>query len=835
MKVSLNIIKQYIDFELPAINELVARINAQLGGVEEVVDLAAKYQDAKIVKVVECEKHLNADKLSVCKIDAGTSELIQVVCGAPNVHAGMWAIWLPPASTVPATYNDSQPFVLGTREIRGVMSNGMLASSRELAIGDDHDGIVEIASNDVPEGKELNAGEDFAEVFGLNDYIIEIENKMFTHRPDLFGQVGVAREIAGILGKQFTSPDWYRSAAVFASGINDLSLEVFNDAPNQSSRFMAVVLKDVEVKPSPLWLRCALIAMGGRAVNNIVDATNYTMLVTAQPTHAYDYDKIRGKRLGVRMAREGEMLSLLNAKSYVLTSDDIVIVDGEGAIGLAGIMGGSNSEVSKDTRNIVLEVANFDMYSVRKSSMRHGIFTDASTRFNKGQSPFQNDHILNSMMKSIADTSSGKQASDVSDLGNFNVDCIFVHTDDPNFHQHSFAPQGITNSFINDRLGLNLDNEEIAKLLRNVEFKVRIDDDGLDVHYPFWRTDIQEPEDLVEEVGRLYGYDRLPLELPSRTVKPTPVNVHHKLAQLLRENLKRAGANEVLTYSFVHERVINAALQDKNDAYQLSNALSPDLQYYRVSLTPSILDKMHANTKAGYDEFALYEIGKSHCKSAGADEDGLPVELETIAFVYTNKQVKVDAPFYKAKNFVTFLADQLGLEFAYEPLSQESTSPVVSPFEAKRSAIITDKKSGKYIGIVGEYKKAVSTNFKLYDHSAGFELNLKELLLLSQGAETQYRPLSRYPSVGRDVSLKVIKDVTFSTVFESLQEALKNTNLDTSVSPIGIYQPQDATAKNLTFRISLTSNEKTLTNDEANKVIERVAQQLEVSIGSKLV
>ena len=220
MKVSLNTIKQYIDFELPPVDELVKRINEQLGGVEEVIDLADKYKDAVIVKVIECEKHPNADKLSVCKIDIGdytpkskiqnldSTGLVTVVCGAPNVHADMWAIWLPPGSTVPASYGDVQPFVLDEREIRGVHSNGMLAAADELAIGTDHAGIIELTDSDLPPfgtTKQLAAGQNFAEVFGLNDTIIDIENKMFTHRPDLFGQLGVAREIAGIYGEKFTS------------------------------------------------------------------------------------------------------------------------------------------------------------------------------------------------------------------------------------------------------------------------------------------------------------------------------------------------------------------------------------------------------------------------------------------------------------------------------------------------------------------------------------------------------------------------------------------------------------------------------------------------------
>ncbi|HSW90681.1 MAG TPA: phenylalanine--tRNA ligase beta subunit-related protein, partial [Candidatus Saccharimonadales bacterium] len=386
MKVSLNAVKQYIDFELPPVDELVKRINEQLGGIEEIIDLGARYKGAVIVRVTECDKHENSDHLHKCLVDDGgvtpnvernERGLVQVLTGAPNVHKDMLAVWLPPKTIVPETFDTTEPFMLESRNMRGAMSHGMLASARELAIGDAHEGIIDITNERPAEGgKPVQPGSLFADAFGLNDTIIDIENKMFTHRPDGFGQLGVAREIAGILGYKFTSPEWYINQPSFASA-NGLDLEVFNDAPELVPRFMTMAIDGVEVKESPLWLQCALTTMGSRPINNIVDATNYIMLTTAQPTHAYDYDKLRGHRLGARMAHSGESITLLNDKTYQLHDTDIVIADGEGPVGLAGIMGGGESEVDKSTTRIVLEVATFDMYAVRKSSMRHGVFTDA--------------------------------------------------------------------------------------------------------------------------------------------------------------------------------------------------------------------------------------------------------------------------------------------------------------------------------------------------------------------------------------------------------------------------------------------------------------------------
>lgn len=828
MKVSLNTIKQYIDFELPPVDELVERINQQLGGVEEIIDLASKYKDAKIVRVVECAKHENADKLSVCKVDAGTGELVQVVCGAPNVRADMWAVWLPPESTVPSTFEDEEPFVLGARELRGVMSNGMLASARELALGDDHDGIVEIVERDLPAGKSLTPGGSFAETFGLNDTVIDIENKMFTHRPDLFGQLGVAREIAGIFGKQFEEKDWYWNLPEFeqASG---LELDTFNDAEEKVPRIMFVAMTNVEVRPSPLWLQCALVAMGSKPINNIVDVTNYVMLLTAQPTHAYDYDKIRGRKIGARMATEGETIELLNGKSYELTTDDIVIADAEGAIGLGGIMGGGNSEVSDDTRNIVLEVANFDMYAVRRSSMRHGLFTDALTRFNKGQSKLQNDRVVAKLMTLMEQYAGGTQASDVFDVNDFSED-----TDISSLH----GEQIVKISFINERLGLDLSGVAIGNILRSANFaafKPADDDDELSVTAPFWRTDIELPEDIVEEVGRLYGFEKLPRELPRRSTKPAPKNSSRVLAQNIREILSKAGANEVLTYSFVHENIIKKSGQDTDEAYKISNALSPDLQYYRLSLTPSLLSHVHNNIKSGYRDFALFEIGKTHSKRADLDSDGLPSEMRRVALVVASRQDRTDAPYYNAKTVLEFLTTKLGLKLVFKPISSDTTLTMAKPFEASRSARAIDVVSGQTIGIVGEYTVATRQAFKLPDYSAGFELLPQAIEMALEKVTAGYKPLSKYPSTDRDISFKVSEDVSYQQVVDLAESELADSGVDYALSPADIYQAEGDSKKTITINVRLTPFDRTLQSEDANKIVATLTESVVNGVGAEVV
>ena len=837
MKVSLNIVRSLINFELPSVDKLVSRVNQQLGGVEEVIDLGAKYAGARIVRIVECGKHPDADRLSVTKIDDGgavpdvprnDNGYVQVVCGAPNVHADMWAIWLPPGSTVPASFDDAEPFVLGARPLRGVLSQGMLAAADELAIGTDHKGIIEITENDLPSGAELRAGASFAEIFGLDDFVLDIENKMFTHRPDCFGQLGVAREIAGIFGKQFISPEWYKAQQQFSKA-EGLDLMVTNGAPELVPRFMAVAIKDVEVKPSPLWLQCQLVAMGGKPINNIVDATNYIMLMTAQPTHAYDYDKLRGHQLGARLARPGEKVILLNGKEYELTVDDIVITDGEGVIGLAGIMGGSNTEVSNDTKNIVLECATFDMYALRKTAMRHGVFTDALARFNKGQSPLQNAAVLKLLMNMVG----GVQASEVFDLKQFSDEF-----DDYFDGKYTPANIDIDSKFINERLGLKLSENDICGLLNNVEIKSHGPEEELDyicIQSPFWRTDLELPEDIVEEVGRLYGFDKLPRELPHRSIKSAPKNPRRELKNAVRQSLSRAGANEILTYSFVHERILKNAEQDITQAYKLSNALSPDLQYYRLTVLPSLLDKVYTNIKSGHNEFALFEIGKGHLKSKGLNKEGLPIENNYIDLVYSSKKDKPGAPFYVTKKLINNLGKDLGVKFEFEKIVNQIDKQILAPFDIDRSSLIRID-NGDIVGLVGELKQSVIKNFKLpqYISAASIDIDILQKNM-SKNIGDSYHPLSKFPSTRRDISIEIDSAVSYKDVLNVVKNSLQKQDDEfISIRLVDIYRAKDSSFKTITLNISMTNYNRTLTATDASRIVENINKAVSVKLNGSI-
>jgi phenylalanyl-tRNA synthetase beta chain len=825
MKVSLNWIKQYTDFALPPVDELVKKIGAQLGEVEGVENIGEKYQGVVIAKVVACDDHPNADRLHVCKIDDGgktegverdENGHVQVVCGAPNVREGIVVAWLPPGSTVPESVH-KDPFVLEVRELRGVKSNGMLASPKELAIGDNHDGILELDADKQP-------GDDFAAAYGLDDAVIDIENKMFTHRPDLFGELGLAREVAGITGHKFTSPDWYKLTPELPAG-SGLELEVTNETPELAPRFMAVAIKDVTIKPSPLWLQCALVRMGQKPINNVVDITNYIMLLTAQPIHAYDYDKLRGHKLLARLAKPDEQLTLLNHKTYQLHPHDIVIADAEGAVGLAGVMGGGDSEVSDDTKNIVLECATFDMYAVRRSSMRHGVFTDALTRFNKGQSPLQNAAVLRFLLQSVFDVAGGETASQVFDYYKA-AGREWVH-----------PPVPVTTGFINTRLGLQLSAEGMQTLLENVEFEVTIDGDILTVTAPFWRTDIEIREDIVEEIGRLYGFDKLPQELPRRSIKPTSKNRLLELKKSIRENLVKSGANELLTYSFVHGNLLEKVGQDTARAFKIGNALSPDLQYYRLSLTPSLLEKIHPNIKAGFDSFALFEMGKSH-QASELDEQGLPIESDTLAMVYTasDKVAPKGAAYYEAQRYLDELADTLTLTFEYIPVTDFPEDALYKPFVPNRSAFVRNVQNDCIVGVVGELTAASRRGLKLPQHCAAFEIMLQPLVDYSDGQKL-YFALPKFPKVEQDICLRVGKGVFYADLYKLVAEKItaeQPENSRSTIAPLDIYQSSDNQSyKQITFRVAIASYEKTLKTEEVNVLLEQVAAAAAEKFGAE--
>lgn len=825
MIISVNWLKQFTDIDL-SVDELASLIGERLVEIESVIDLTEKYKDVRIVRVVECAPLEGSDHLNVTKIDDGrvvegverdSAGLVQVVCGAPNVKAGMLVAWLPPKSIVPETYGSAEPFELSAKALRGVMSNGMIASARELDLYDEHEGILPI---DI----EVAPGASFAETYQLNDYLLDIENKSLTHRPDTFGLIGFAREVAGIQGKKFETPAWLLDlqpkVAVKASAA---APAIHIEDPSLSARFEAIVLEGVdETAESPLLLRTFLARSGVRPINASVDISNYLMLLTGQPSHAYDYDKVvavagNDFTIRVRLAREGEKLTLLDGKEITLDPTDIVVAAGETPIGLGGIMGAANTTVDASTKRILFEAATFDLYHMRSTQMRHGIFSEAVTRFTKGiPAPLATPVIAYAVDMLQAQTGAVAASEILEDYPG---------------KRESIVVQ-VAEKHLNETLGTQFSAEDIVELLENVGFAVTFDGLVATVTVPYWREDIHIPEDIIEEVGRLAGYDTIPMVLPLREFIATKPSSFDQLRSKVRGALVRAGANEVLTYSFVHGDTARKVGQDPSNAYRIINSLSPELQYYRQSLVPSLLANVHPNVKAGYESFALFELNKVHLKSDGVTEENVPVEVDSMGYVVTNAKAKGSA-YYEAKKTLEYVSGLLGLTVTYAPLVGDE--PSKKPFEPKRSAMVSDAQTGIELGVIGEFRKPVQKAFKTPEFTAGFELAMRAVEKAVESVGLNYTPPSRYPGTERDICFQVAQACTYDAVAASAQQALAAENILFSISPVDIYSAEGSETKNITIRIKLGSAHKTLTAEEVAAIEQKVVKNVTEKTEGKVV
>lgn len=825
MIISVNWLKKFTDIDIP-VEQLASLIGERLVEIESVNNIGEKYKDVIVAKVVECAPLEGSDHLNVTKIDDGgraegierdENGLVQVVCGAPNVKAGMFVAWLAPNTVVPETFGTSEPFVLGAKALRGVVSNGMLASARELDLYDDHDGILEI-------DKDTTPGASFAELYELNDYLLDIENKSLTHRPDAFGVIGFAREVAGIQGKAFVTPEWLSqldpeiandgTAYVPAISIEDASL---------SDRFQAIVLSGIDEKAqSPIQLQTYLARSGIRPISASVDVSNYLMLLTGQPSHAYDYDKLRSVAgddftVRVRLAHPEEKLTLLDGKEITLHESDIVIAAGSIAVGLAGIMGGRETLVDETTKSVLFEVATFDLYRMRSSQMRHGIFSEAVTRFTKGIPAPLSAPVLAEAVKMLEVNTGGHATSAPVEDYAVKRDSISIV---------------VTEAHVNNTLGTHFSAEDISELLHNVGFGVTFDGLTATVNVPYWRQDIHIAEDIIEEVGRLAGFDTINPILPRRDFAAVRPSSFDELRSRVRRSLARAGANEVLTYSFVHSDMFKKAGQDESNAYRIVNSISPALQYYRQSLTPSLLDNVFQNVKNGFDSFALFESNKVHQKADGLTDEQVPVEADSLALVVVDAKRK-DAAYYQAKHLLEYVAATLGVTFEYKHNTESTVTG--RPFEPKRSALIVDSASGSTIGVIGEYTKAVQKGFKLPAFAAGFEINPYELLKSVQALGVQYAPTSRYPGTERDVCFQVGHEITYAQIITAAKEALAQTGLVTGIEPLDIYAGDNSPTKNITVRIALASYQKTLTSEEVAGIMNTIIDKVLDTTGGKVI
>ncbi len=810
MLISLNEIKKYVEIPSTVSNqELIELIGSRLVEIEEVIDLAPKYKGAYIAKVVKCDP-IEGTHLNLCQIDAGAvtaefsdGETVQVVCGAPNVHSGMLAVWLTPGAIVPSTYGHEN-FRLGKRKLQGYESNGMLAGADELDFDNEHKAIAEI------DPKTARPGDSLADIFALDDLILDVENKSLTHRPDCFGLIGFAREIAGILGIKFNEPAVFEDLeAKLPPSTLDLQVKIEGD--DLCPRYSCAVFDLTRHEPSKYLTREAvfLAKAGMRAIDPMVDLTNIIMLETGQPLHAFDYDKLftvggaKTPTIVVRAAKDGESLQLLDGKTIACTPDDILITSNNVPVALAGAMGGKNTEIDASTTRVVLESATFSLYHLRKTQMAHGIFSEAITRFTKGQPAAMTLPVLSETIQrlgveplTMVDEYPGKVKSNTIKL---------------------------TDSQINSLLGTGYDVETISQTLENVGFEVEEAGDVLAVTSPLWRTDIHIAEDIIEEVGRLLGFDNIPLALPKKPFSGTESSPLWQLKQELRGILSdRLAMHELLTYSFISRDLLEKVGQDPDDSYEIVNSISPELQCFRQQIVPSLLDKVRENIKSGHKDFTLYEINQVSLKSSGLTDEGTPVLKNHLGIVSLND-------FYELKARILALFKSLKLNIEYRAITSETANhdPYLEP---KRSAeiLVGDTK----IGAFGEIKAVVLRRFKLEPVISACEINLDKIAQLPRDRATDFK-ISRFPFVERDLTLKVSTVAQFGRFDQAIFTMLSAENLIAEVAPVSVYQADPAT-KNISFHLRFSSPERTLDQDQISAIMEKVTVAI-TQLGAEIV
>ncbi|MFC4355959.1 phenylalanine--tRNA ligase subunit beta [Chryseomicrobium palamuruense] len=800
MLVSLNWLAEYVDLQGQDPIELAEKITRS--GIE-VDGIEMRAQDMKNVvvgHVVSKEKHPEADKLNICQVDIGGGEISQIVCGAPNVDAGQKVIVAVPGARLPGG------FKIKKAKLRGQESNGMICSLQELGIEGKTvpkayvDGIFVLPSDAEP-------GQDALEYLSLYDTVLELG--LTPNRADAMSMFGVAYEVAAILNKEINLPEIsYTPVSKKASDVFALEVE----ATDANPLYVAKVVQNVKVGPSPLWLQNRLMAAGVRPHNNVVDVTNYILMEYGQPLHAFDYDRLETNKIVVRMAAEGEKITTLDDQERTLKSTDLVITNGQEPVAVAGVMGGANSEVHDGTTTVVIESAYFSGSFIRQTSKELGLRSDASARFEKGVDPNRVEAAAERAAGLLAELAGGEvlKGSLVADELDKSPKQVIVSPD-----------------FVNERLGMKISFDEMQQILTRLQFPFEVANGLFYIAAPTRRQDIVIPEDIVEEIARMYGYDRIPMTLPEGASQAGSLSSYQAKRRLVRQTLEGAGLYQATTYSLTSEEQSQKYTMYTADTTKLLMPMSEERSTLRQSLIPHLVEAASYNTARRVENVALYEVG-SVFLDQGQDE--LPHEIEHVAGVVTGLWVdhawqgeKKPVDFFAVKGIVEALAAKLGVELSYTQAKIEGMHP-------GRTATI--HLGNAQVGFIGQLHPNEQKRLDLKETYV-FELNL--VALTADALPTiAYTPVSRYPAITRDIALVVERAVPAGTL-ESIIRA-NGGRLVTSVRLFDLYQGEKMAEdkKSIAFSITYQDPERTLTDEEVVKAHDKVVKALAEEVQAEL-
>lgn len=807
MLVSYKWLQDYVDISDISAEDLAEKITRTGIEVEGVDHLGEGIKNVVVGHVLECNQHPDADKLNICQVDVGEEEPKQIICGAPNVAAGQKVVVAKVGAVLPGN------FKIKKAKLRGELSEGMICSLQELGIDS------KLVAKEYAEGifvfpTDVEAGADALEQLNLDDRVLELG--LTPNRADCLSMMGVAYEVAAVLDREVKLPE------PKAEGTNEKAsdyIKVTVEANDANPYYSAKVIKNVKIAPSPLWLQNRLIAAGIRPISNVVDITNYILLEYGQPLHAFDYDKFGSKEIVVRLAKQDEKITTLDDQERTLSDDHLLITNGSVPVALAGVMGGADSEVSNDTVNVLLESAIFNPQSIRKTSKDHGLRSEASTRYEKGVDPLRAPAAAERAAELMAKYAGGEVLEGIVEVNTLKNEPKVV---------------SITVDRLNKVLGTTISEEEVAAIFDRLRFEYKNNNGEFHVTAPSRRGDIVIPEDLVEEVGRIYGYNNIPMTLPLGEATPGGLTDTQEKRRSVRRYLEGAGLYQTVTYSLTSEERVKQYIDEEEkeaNTIKLAMPMSEERSVLRQSIVPHLLEVLAHNKARQIDSVSAYEVGNVFLTDEEKVTD-LPRETERVAGALTGlwsshpwQAEKKAVDFFVVKGILEGMFEELGLadRISFKQAKKDGMHPGRTAF------VLLD---GNYIGFAGQIHPQDQKEWDI-NETYVFELSL-EKLFAANAPELEYTPIPRYPSMGRDIALVVNEDTAAGDIQSVITEA--GGKLLKEVTVFDVYQGEhmETGKKSVAFALRYFDPERTLTDEEVTKAHEKVLKAVEEKTGATL-
>lgn len=811
MKLSLSWIKEYVNIpENMDIKKLAYDLTMSTVEVENVEYLARRFDNMVVGIIKKIEPHPNADKLKVCRVDIGDGEIKNIVCGGVNLKVGMRVAVSCPGANV-RWHGEGEAVVIKNSKLRGVESYGMICASDEIGLEDlfpveQEAEILDLSAFDVPAGTSL------ADALDMNDVLLEIDNKSMTNRPDLWGHYGIAREVSALYNLQLTDIKPFKTNVY-----SNFPVEIKNS--DRCRRYIAVEVSGVSVKPSSYRIQNRIWKVGMRPINALVDITNYVMLATGNPIHAFDANSI-SDRIIVRQAVEGEKLTLLDNKELELCSDDLVIADTEKPIALAGIMGGQKDSILPETEHILLEVANFEATGIRRAALRYDSRTESSSRFEKAIDPERCDQALALSMQCLLEAYPDMKITRYCDQYVKKLERSKINVD---------------LKWLEKRLGKHLTNEEIQKRLDQLGFKVQINGDIMCVIAPSWRStgDISIKDDIIEEVARMYGYDNFEATAFNTSFTDAINQKDKNLVRNIKEYLAfRCGIQEIYTYPWMNDIYVNAVLQEREGILRLATPPAPDMSLLRSSLLPNICEAVAKNERY-FNDFSIFEEASvffdRNYNSPYDPIEILPEQRRHIAAAFASNVKNVKELFREMKGVLEYMP-------RYTHMETFEFRKEIKPRWADNIVWLNIYLNNEKIGDMGLVAKKVSMECGIKNLSLMiFELDISSLKALNSRTN-KFVHIAEYPVTAYDISMLFDLNIQWKDIYHTIINQTDRSLLLKDVSFVDEYTGKQIpkNKKSMTIRLMIGSDERTLTSQEIESTSNQIIRNLEKKVGAEL-